>query len=480
VALAILIGVGATAQPREQVRAEHFDRDPGWEGHNNRAALGAARTIRQDFGYSASSHAGGSAGEIGGFITAAAEPAYYAKRTPELTFEDRLTASGTLMCPSERFHVLIGFLNSHTLNEWRTPNTIAIRLLGRGDVFFAYVEYATRDWRAGADSPGGFATVRPPGSDRAQLRGFARGAVHRWSIGYDPASHEGAGAITVAIDDETAVCNLGEGHRQDGATFDHFGIMPVLKSADDGGEVWLDDVTVNGARDDFSVDPRWDEYRNRDTYETHEVRPYWDFGYSATRFAGGDGLGEMGGSVYRGDCRYADKLAYYGDRVDPLTLDRPIRAGGKLAMLRGVSDSTTLIGFFNSVDSVTVTDSQSSSLPRSFVGIAIEGPSREGFFFYPVYRTLEDRHSAASVWGPLRIRPDGAPHTWSLEWAPPGAGSGRMDVSLDGQAFSIEVDPSLSASATRLDRFGIITTWVDGNGQRVYLDDLEYTVAQGQ
>jgi hypothetical protein len=435
--------------------------------------------VRQDFGYSASNHAGRSTGEIGGFITAAAEPAYYAKRIPEQTFEDRLTASGTIVCSSERFHVLIGFLNSHTLNEWRTPNTIAIRLLGRGDVFYAYVEYATRDWRAGADSPGGFATVRIPGTDRVQLRGFARGAVHRWSLDYDPAGHEGAGAITVTIDDETSICNLGEGHRQDGATFDHFGIMPVLKSADDGGEMWLDDVTVNGDHDDFSADPRWDELRNRDTYETHEVRPFWDFGYSATRFAGGDGLGEMGGSVYRGDCRYANTLAHYGDRLGPLTLDRPIRAGGNLAMLRGVSDSTTLIGFFNAVDSVTVTDSQSSGLPRSFVGIAIEGPSREGFFVYPVYRTTEGRERAGADRGPLHMRPDGTPHTWSLEWAPAGAGPGHMQVSLDGVAFGIEVDPAVSRSATRLDRFGIITTWVDGNGQRVFLDDLEYTCAQG-
>jgi len=46
-------------------RTEHFDRDPGWEGHNNRLAV-SPRTIRQDFGYSQTSHAGGQAGEVGG------------------------------------------------------------------------------------------------------------------------------------------------------------------------------------------------------------------------------------------------------------------------------------------------------------------------------------------------------------------------------------------------------------------------------
>ena len=34
-----------------------------------------------------------------------------------------------------------------------TPNSVALRLYGRGDVFYAFVEYATGRWRAGGDSP---------------------------------------------------------------------------------------------------------------------------------------------------------------------------------------------------------------------------------------------------------------------------------------------------------------------------------------
>src|SRR5713226_3203 len=56
-------------------RVEHFDRDPGWEGRNNRAENPKPRRVRQDFGYSRTAHAGGQAGEIGGLITAAAEAA---------------------------------------------------------------------------------------------------------------------------------------------------------------------------------------------------------------------------------------------------------------------------------------------------------------------------------------------------------------------------------------------------------------------
>src|SRR4051812_44228900 len=100
-------------------RTEHFDRDPGWDGHNNRLAI--SRMVRQDFGYSNTAHTGGKAGEIGGFIPPAAEPAFYAKELPHKTFNDRLSASGTIACTGQAFHVLVGFFNANTLNEWRTP-----------------------------------------------------------------------------------------------------------------------------------------------------------------------------------------------------------------------------------------------------------------------------------------------------------------------------------------------------------------------
>src|SRR5262245_37598062 len=79
-------------------RTQRFDRDPGWEARNHRSETPAPRTVRQDFGYSPTAHAGGNPGEMGGFITPAAEPAYYAKKIPEKTFQHALTASGTLLC----------------------------------------------------------------------------------------------------------------------------------------------------------------------------------------------------------------------------------------------------------------------------------------------------------------------------------------------------------------------------------------------
>ena len=136
----MLVGCFAGLVSAEE-RTQRFDKDPGWEGHNNRLAS-TPRTIRQDFGYD--KPAGGKTGRIGGFISPAAEPAYYAKKVPAASFDDTLSASGTLTCTGRKFHALIGFFQSETLNEWRTPNTICLRISGRGDVFYAWLEYATQ------------------------------------------------------------------------------------------------------------------------------------------------------------------------------------------------------------------------------------------------------------------------------------------------------------------------------------------------
>ena len=53
--------------------------------------------------------------------------------------------------------------------------------------------------------------------------------------------------------------------------------------------------------------------------------------------------GEMGGLFFRGDCRYGERLAAYGDRLDPLTLDgkavsRDLAPGDKSRS--GVADET--------------------------------------------------------------------------------------------------------------------------------------------
>jgi hypothetical protein len=457
------------------LKHETFDSDPGWEGRNNRATDPGPRTIVQNFGFSGSTtNAGGPAGEIGGFITPAGEPAYYATMITPASFNDPLSVSGTLNVPAGGGHTLIGFFNAGTANEWRTPNTIALRIYGRGTYFLAYLEYGTGLWRAGGTSFGGEAPI-PTGA-----------ADYPFSFTYDPNGANGRGTITAMLGSYSAELTLDPGHKADGATFDRFGILNVMKSADDPGSLWLDNITINGVTQPFTTDPAWEQRNNRISYSSTNVRPRFNFGYTAgSNFAGGERAGEIGGQTFRGDSRLQFnglRMAYYGARLDEtFTLNHPLHAEGKVGFHRGVSDSTTLIGFFHSSGSVRSNDAQDSATPENFVGAAIEGPSSEGFYFYPTYGLDQEGVRASGGRGtptPPYIYPNGQSRRWTLDYYPNGnAGAGSITVTLEGQAVTLNLDAGHKQLGASFNRFGIITTHIDGSGQTVYFDDITYTIA---
>jgi hypothetical protein len=106
----------------------------------------------------------------------------------------------------------------------------------------------------------------------------------------------------------------------------------------------------------------------------------------------------------------------------------------------------------------------------------VDGPSREGFYFAPAYRGGDADHVGVSGNGSPRIYPDGAPHDWTLDYSPKAAGGrGRITLTLDGKAVPLDLGEGTKKAGARFDRFGIVTTWVDGNGQTIYFDDLTYT-----
>ncbi|HKS35917.1 MAG TPA: hypothetical protein VJW76_01920 [Verrucomicrobiae bacterium] len=455
------------------LKTETFDVNPNWDGRNNRATDPGPRQIVQNFGFSSSANAGGSAGEIGGFITPAGEPAFYGKAITPASFNDPLSASGVLNVPPGGGHTLIGFFNTNTVNEWRTPNTIALRIYGRGSYFLAYLEYGTGLWRVGGGSFGGEAQI-PTGA-----------ADYPFSLTYDPNGAGGRGTVTATIGSYSEVMTLDTGHKADGAMFNRFGILNVMKSADDPGQLWLDNVTINGEAHPFDSDPGWDQRNNRRTYTSTNVRPRFDFGYSpASNFGGGQGGGEIGGHTFRGDSRLefnGSRMAYYGARLnDILSLNQPLHAEGKIGFRRGVSDSTTLIGFFHSTNSMRSNDSQNSATPENFVGAAIEGPSSEGFYLYPTYGLDQEGVRADGGRGtpaPPYIYPDGESRQWTLDYQPNGnGGSGSITVTLDGQAVTLNLDSGHKQIGAQFNRFGMITTHIDGSGQTVYFDDLTYTI----
>src|SRR5437016_1171016 len=67
------------------LKSEHFDKDPGWEGIDNRIVPKVIPTAQQDFGYSPTNFAGKASGEIGGKITRGSRLAYYATKLPTRT-----------------------------------------------------------------------------------------------------------------------------------------------------------------------------------------------------------------------------------------------------------------------------------------------------------------------------------------------------------------------------------------------------------
>jgi hypothetical protein len=463
---ASLCAVAHGAGGQMVTRTQTFDVNPNWEGRNNRSTTPALRTVTQNFGYKFTANAGGGLGEVGGLINPAGEAAFYAKAFAVRDLGQTLSASGKMKVDGGG-HTLLGFFNDNTVNEWRTPNSIVLRLYGRGNHFLAYPEYGTAKWRAGS-------------GEEFQ---FPSNQVLNWTLNYDPA---GNGTITAVIGNasvghQTMVAELESGHRLDGAAFDHFGLLNVNKSYDSPGQVWIDDVSINGgAPDPFTVNPGWDALRNNTTYNSANVRFRFNFGYSATNNARGAKSGEIGGELFRGDSRQAGTMAYYGDRLDEtLTLDDPLVASGKVSFHRGVTDSTTHIGFFHSTDSMRISEAQANSVPENFLGVTIEGPSSEGFNFYPTYGLNTEGQGSGGNRGPSPpyIYPDGSSHNWSLTYDPAANGGlGAIFIMLDGESGTMLLKPGDRDDGAHFNRFGIITTHIDGNGQTVYFDDLTYTV----
>src|SRR5439155_10491621 len=78
---------------------------------------------------------------------------------------------------------------------------------------------------------------------------------------------------------------------------------------------------------------------------------------------------------------------------------------------------------------------------------------------------------------PPYIYPSGESQDWTLDYYPDGnGGTGSITVTLDGQAVTLNLDSGHKQIGAHFNRFGIITTHIDGSGQTVYFDDLTYAI----
>src|SRR6185295_17993704 len=165
---------------------------------------------------------------------------------------------------------------------------------------------------------------------------------------YDPKGNDGAGVITLVLDGVVSTCKIGREHRKQGAEFDRFGIFNNQLPGD-FLEAYLDDITINGEKEDFSSDPKWDGKGNHDVVQDSSEYGAQNFGFSPTHHAGGAKAGEFGGRFFSVDPWEEQFQGYYGDRVGNLTLEHKLVARGKFVSDHQFStDSTFALGWFNS------------------------------------------------------------------------------------------------------------------------------------
>lgn len=487
-----LTPTGFGQEARAVTKHESFDRDPGWEGHNNHIVPERRPTVVQDFGYSKTNFAGKSAGEMGGLVTRAALPSYYAASIRPVTLDDRLTASGTFAftkaTPSGG--LFFGFFKGEQSGGGGRPTgSLGLNL----DTEHSGARLAVRLITARNQSCGTFVTPFIPGKFRpTPIK--SDGTRYHWKLEYDPQGAGGRGRFTFTFQGDapkageflktgipeahqehargkfpevtTFTVDLPEGYRQQGTVFDHFGLMNGTKP---GGVVviYFDDLEYNGQSQDFSSDPAWDAKLNRTKYEAKDVGGAHDFGFSLTSFAGGR-PGEIGGTFWR-----SGKYAYYADRVGPLSLDDRLEARGKVVLKTGAPDSDMFLGWFDSTSKET-----SPAEAGNFLGVHVGGPTRVGHYFHPAVTSAKGVRAQAQG-GPV-LAPNKA-YDWSLVYDPAAEkGRGAIRVTLGNESVVHPLPKNFRTQGGRFDRFGLLTTNIGGQIVRVYLDDLEYTARAAQ
>lgn len=469
------------------LKSQRFDSDPGWEGIHNRIAPKNRPTVIQDFGYSRTNVAGQAVGELGGLVSRASEPAFYADRIGPLTLDDKLSASGSFAFnkTTPGGGVFFGFFRARQPAAGGRPTSS----LGLDfDCEASGVRLAVRLITGRNQSCGTFITPFIPGKFRpTPIRND--GTRYTWKLDYDPQASDGRGRFTFTIhgdaprpgtfesldipeahkehararfpDVTTFSVDLPDGYRGQETTFDHFGLMNMMKP---GGSlaIFCDDLEYNGRRQDFSRDPAWDASGNRLTYQAKDVAGAHNFGFSLTNYAGG-AAGEIGGTLWR-----SGKYAYYADRVGSLSLDQRLEASGKVVLRGAGPDSDMFLGWFNSASNDT-----SPAQAGNFLGVHVGGPTRVGHYFHPSMTTASGTRAQAEA-GPVLV-PETV-YNWSLVYDPEADdGRGTIRVALGNDSVTLHLKPGIKAQGGRFDRFGLFTSNIGGQIVRIYLDDLRYT-----
>lgn len=468
------------------MRTESFDREPGWEAHNNRIIPREYPMVVQDFGYSKSNFTGKAAGEMGGQVSRASEPAYYGAKIGPKSLDDRLSASGSFAITKTTpgSGIFFGFFKAEQPGASGRP----VGSLGMNmDCEASGARLAVRLITGRNQSCGTFITPFIPGKFRpTPIRND--GTRYTWKLDYDPQAADGRGRFTFTIHGDAEsfdgraglaeshqqeasthfpsvtsfAVDLPEGYKGQGATFDHFGLMNAMKA---GGRMntYFDDLRYGERSQDFSEDPHWDASGNRATYRATDVAGAHNFGFSRTNYAGGQ-PGEVGGVFWR-----TDHWGYFADRVGPLSFDERLEARGRVVLVIGGPDSDMCFGWFRSGGDAA------PNKAGDFLGIKVGGPTRVGHYFLPAF-TVNEQVRGLPDKGPV-MQP-GKSYEWSLVYDPTAnAEQGAITATLGGQSVTLNLRQGQRAKAreARLDRFGMFSIGPGGQIVKLYLDDLQYT-----
>ena len=468
--ISLLVAFATHPLPADGVakKTERFDKEPNWEGYNNRVKVEKPNPVVQGFGFSATHHAGGKRmGEIGGRVQRCTTPATYLKRLETTaSFEQRLHCSGTFTVTETMgmSSLYFGFCNTQTM-ETRPRNFLGLMINGEGGGCEVHVSYNT----SGGQSDGFRATGTGPKG--AQVRDFNLIPVntpYTWDLLYDPQANAGIGEITFTLGGQGPFTGgpftfkLPPAQRQAGATFDAFGIVNA-QSAGNWLTMYFDDITVHDQLEHFDVDPTWQGDGNRARLEDHGVEGAHQFGFSDTHLAGGE-RGEVGGVLYSSP----SVPGYYADRVGALSLEQPLVASGRLALKQYGSDGGLYIGWFNS--------RKRGYPPENILGVLIDGPTSTGPRFRGCAASSDSKigHVQRDTAPPLA--PNGTAHTWKMEYDPQAdGGRGRLTVWLDDRHDAFTLPAALRQVGAVFDRFGLFVHEGGGRVSRIYLDDLEYS-----
>ncbi len=484
---------GAT-QNATTLKTESFDRDPNWEGYNNRATPKHIRAVAQDFGYGTSNFAGKEKGEIGGRIWRSATRASYAAAIPSKTLHDKFTASGAFAVTetSGSSGAFFGLFSSGQTGSGRR-DTLGFRLSGQGSGCRLTVQLVTDKNQACGTK------ITPWVVDKSKPRGAGRkfrptsirndGTKYLWNLNYDPNGNNGSGQIEFTIRSNSSdpeefegkvfTIPLRPGYKEQGTIFDRFGLM----NSERGGNamtIYFDDLQYDGKAENFSRDPGWAGSGNHARFEDRQQGGAHDFGFSAQTSHAGGTPGELGGTLWR-----SGEYGYYADDVGPLTMTNRLEARGKVVLTAAPPDSGMYLGWFNSADK-----QNAPSQTGDFVGIKIGGPTRVGHYFAPAYAT-GNRPSSSNFTSRRqhlkRIsveRKDGpvlVPQKvfdWELAYDPEaGGGTGSIKARLGTESVTLPLKPGDKSIGGTFDRFGLFTSHIGGSYVRIYFDDLQYTTA---